>query len=120
MAGFWIAWECGLTRKREVLLIAKRLKVSAREAAAMCMEVWEWAGDQSIDGLVVGLDPADVSAAVGISGIGEAMKQAAWIFHSDGAIQFPNWGRFNSRSAKQRLQAAERKRRQRDRGVTRV
>ena len=111
MAGFWIPWEHGLSRKREVLLIAKSLRVSQREAAAMCMEVWEWAQQQSIDGLVCGFAPADVSMAVGIPGIGEAMEAAGWLRNGVGNVQFPNWDRFNSKPAKARLLNAERQRR---------
>jgi len=123
MAGFWIPWEQGLTRKREVMLIAKRLGISPREAAASCMEVWEWAQDQSMDGLIVGFEPGDVSAAVGIPGLGEAMEGAGWLRSGDGNVQFPNWERFNAKPAKERLLHAERQRRyrnshKRDGGVT--
>jgi hypothetical protein len=53
MAGFWIPWELGLSKKREVMIIARSIGVSRREAAAMCMEVWEWAQEQTLDGLIV-------------------------------------------------------------------
>jgi hypothetical protein len=110
-SGFWIPWECGLTKKREILLIAGQLSVSTREAAAMCMEVWEWAQAQSVDGVVPGLTAEDISRATGIVGVGEAMLRAGWVVESKGGIQFPNWDRFNARSAKARLQNAERQRR---------
>lgn len=113
MAGMWIPWECGLTRKREIIMIAKHLGVSRREAAAMCMEVWEWAQEQSVDGLIVGIDCKDVSDSVGIDGIGESMHEVGWMIDGDGNVQFPNWHRFNSKPAKQRLLCAERKRRER-------
>jgi len=115
MAGMWIPWEIGLASKREVIMIARKLGVSRREAAAMCMEVWAWAQEQSIDGLIVGIVAADVSDATGIAGIGDAMEEAGWLRNGDGNVQFPNWTRFNSKPAKERLQAAERKRRERDR-----
>jgi hypothetical protein len=118
-AGFWIPWECGLTKKREILLIARQQGVSPREAAACCMEVWEWAQSQSVDGVVPDLFPEDISRATDIAGIGEAMLKAGWLVESAGGVQFPNWERFNARSAKARLMAAERKRRERD-SVTRM
>lgn len=111
MAGHWIPWEVGLTQKREVVIVARAMSVSRREAAAMCMEVWEWASDQSVDGLIMGMEPADISEAVSIHGIGEAMERVGWIRNGDGNVQFPNWDRFNARSAKARLLNAERKRR---------
>lgn len=113
MAGHWIPWECGLTRKREIVMIARALDVSRREAAAQCMEVWEWAQEQSIDGLIVGMCAADVSETLGMPGIGEAMEACGWILNGDGNVQFPNWERFNGRPAKRRLLEAERKRRAR-------
>lgn len=111
MAGFWIPWELGLSKKREVMIIARSLNVSRREAAAMCMEVWEWAQSQSVDGVVPGFTAQDVSGATEIPGIGEAMLTAGWVLESDGGIQFPNWERFNAKSAKARLLNAERQRR---------
>jgi hypothetical protein len=114
-AGFWIPWEIGLSKKREVLLIARSLGVSQREAAAICMEVWEWAEGQSVDGLLHGLTPHDLDSAVNVQGIGTAMETAGWLVVSARAVQFPNWDRFNSRSGKARLMAAERKRAERSR-----
>jgi len=111
MAGHWIPWECGLTRKREVVIISRALGVSRLEAAAMCMSVWEWAQDQSLDGLIVGMSPVEISDAVSLPGIGEAMQQAAWLIPGEGCLQCPNWERFNGRPAKARLLNAERKRR---------
>ena len=75
------------------------------------MEVWEWAQSQSVDGVVPGLTAQDVSGATGIPGVGEAMLTAGWVLESEGGIQFPNWERFNAKSAKARLLNAERQRR---------
>ena len=111
MAGMWIPWEIGLTRKREVMMIARTMGVSRREAAAACMEVWEWASDQSVDGLIVGMEKDDVSEAVGIPGIAEAMDAVGWLVNGNGNVQFPNWDRFNSRSARARYLNAARVRR---------
>lgn len=113
MAGFWIKWECGLTRKREVAIIARELNISRREAAAMCMEFWEWASEQSTDGMLAGLDPATISELLGIPGFAEAMLAAGWLKASTGAVQVPNWERHNAKPAKERLLAAERKRKER-------
>ena len=117
MAGYWIPWEVGLTKKREIIMIAQKLAVSRREAAAMCMEVWEWASDQSVDGLIVGVTASGVSDALDVPGLGEAMELAGWLLNGDGNVQFPNWTRYNGRSARARLQAAYRKREQRARAA---
>jgi hypothetical protein len=107
----WIAWSRGLIRKAEVLLISRALECSQREAAAMCMEVWEWAEDQTDNGVIEKLCSEDVSRAVGIPGVGEAMEAAGWLHNGNGMVIFPNWDRFNSKCAKKRLLAVERTRR---------
>jgi len=121
MAGFWIPWEVGLAKKREVLMIAKTLGISRREAAAGCMEVWEWANEQSIDGIVFGVTVEDISDAVGIPGLGEAMQSAGWIFSGERSVQFPNWDRYNAKSARSRFLNASRVRKHRaNNAVTRA
>lgn len=114
MAGFWIAWEVGLTKKQEIFVISKKLGVSRREAAAMCMEVWEWAQNISIDGLIPGINASDVSEAVSVNGIGEAMEKVGWLLNGDGSVQFPKWDRYNGRSAKSRFLNASRVRNHRN------
>ena len=113
MAGFWIPWEVGLTKKREILVIAKTLKVSRREASAICMEVWEWAQNISTDGIIAGIDDGDVSEAVGVDGIGEAMSSVGWLLVGAHGVQFPKWDRYNGRSAKSRFLNASRVRQHR-------
>ncbi len=114
MASQWIPWVVGLQQKPEVVRMAKACGVHPFEMAARCMIVWSWAQDQTVDGVIAGLTPADVSATVGIAGMGEALLAVGWLHDIGDGIAFPNWKRFNGRSAKQRLLAAERKRRQRD------
>ena len=118
MASQWIPWVVGLQQKSEVIRMARACNVTVLEMAARCMVVWVWAQDQTVDGMIKGLSPPDVSATVGIAGMGEAMVTVGWLVDVGDAILFPNWKRFNGRSAKQRLLAAERKRRQRDEDVT--
>ena len=113
MRGYWIPWEVGLEKKREIIVISRHMGVSVLEAASMCMMVWVWAQGESVDGLIPNLTIDDVSLAVGIQGIGKAMAAAGWIVESEGCIQFPNWERFNGRPAKARLIDAERKRKER-------
>ncbi len=112
----WIKWTKGLTRKREVLLIAQRLGVPPTLAAALCMLVWEWADDNTADGCLRGFAPAMISAAVGAPGIAEAMADAdvGWLLDTGDACIFANYERHNGQSAKKRDLAARRKRRERD------
>ena len=115
MAGQWIPWVVGLQQKSEVVRMAKACGVHPYEMAARCMIVWSWAQEQTVDGIVHGLSPADVSSTVGIPGMGEVLESVGWLVDVGDAIAFPNWERFNGRPAKARLLAAERKRRERSR-----
>lgn len=110
MAGLWIPWECGLERKAEVLRIAKRMDVDPCIAAVKCMVVWCWAQDQTVDGIIRGISVSDVSQAVGMPGIGEALESVDWLISDDDFVVFPNWGRFNSEPAKKRAINAHRMR----------
>jgi hypothetical protein len=114
MAGHWIKWEKGLTKKPEVMRIARALGISTYEAAASCMLVWEWADDVTTDGLVVGVTLEDVNQAAGIPGIGEAMQVAGWLIPSSTCIQFPNYARHNGKTAKQRSETNRRMTRMRE------
>ena len=102
MAGDWIKWEKGLVRKAEVIRIARALKATPQHAAACCMQVWEWAEEQTADGCIRGIDIADVSLAVGVPGIGEAMAAADWLRTSGDGIVLPHWDRHNTQPAKAR------------------
>ena len=102
MAGDWIKWEKGLVRKAEVIRIARALKSTPQHAAGCCMQVWEWAEEQTADGSIPGIGLADVSLAVGVPGIGEALAAADWLRTSGDGIVFPHWNRHNAQPAKAR------------------
>lgn len=109
MAGHWIQWEKGLTRKPEVMQIAAALGCTDQHAAACCMLVWEWADDVTVDGLVKArLDAVDRIA--GQPGLADAMADCGWLVVSDSAIQFPHYDRHNGQCAKARAIDAARKR----------
>lgn len=110
MAGDWLKWEKGLARKPEVLRIARALKSSPQHAAGACMQVWEWADDNTIDGIVEGISADDLDTITGMPGIGQAMADVGWLLVLGRDIQFPNFRHHNGDPAKQRAQDAMRKR----------
>ena len=113
MAGDWIAWTKGLTRKREIHLIARRLSVSRREAAALCMEAWEWADAETADGGLPGAMPEDLDAAVNCPGLADALREVGWLILDSDGLTFPNWDYWNSESAKQRILTTRRQQKRR-------
>jgi hypothetical protein len=119
MAGDFIRWQKGLTRKPEVLQVASRLGVSAVTAAGHMMQLWEWADDVTTTGFVPGATPDLMDAIAGLPGLAEAMAATMphpWIEIYDGqGAQFANYERHNGQCAKKRMQENERLRKWRER-----
>lgn len=113
MAGDWIVWTKGLPRRIEVSHIADALGVSRYEAACHCMAAWEWADENTTDGCASGITPERLSDLVNVPGIAQAMVAVGWLLSDGGGVIFPNWSRWNTESAKKRLQDRDRKRRER-------
>ena len=108
MAGHWIKWEKGLLRKPEVMTIAGELGVSDYHAAAVCMAVWEWADDVTIDGNIKA-KPEVVDKVSYQPGLAKAMQDVGWLTVVKDGIRFPNYDRHNGRTAKERALDANRK-----------
>lgn len=113
MAGDWIPWVKGLTKKLEVLTIAERTNKTPHEVAAILMEFWEWADAETEDGLLRGISVRSLSAShADIDGtFVRAMSEVGWLFVRDNnVIEVPNFERWMGRSAKRRLKETERRR----------
>jgi hypothetical protein len=115
MAGDWIPWDKTLTRKPEVGIIAHITGLSRREVAATLMEFWSWVDDHSEDGILVGTSVPILSLIVG--DISEqflrAIVSVGWLLEFDGSVAVPHFDTWIGCSAKRRLKAARKKRRQR-------
>jgi len=114
MANDWIVWTVGLTRKPEVFRLARALDISRREAAAACMEMWEWADANTADGHAPGVTFVDLDQVIGVTGFGQALANVGWLEAEDEGVRFPNFDRWNTSPTKSRLRARERKRRERE------
>lgn len=124
MAGNWIKWVKGLTRKREVAVLASKLGRDRREIAGRLMELWEWCDDNLSDSdydesgsasVVIG-DKAFIDDTVGLVGFADAMvsPEVAWLVLGDGGrITFPNFASHNGNTAKNRLYEQKKKANQR-------
>lgn len=118
MAGDWIKWTKGLAKKREVLAIASALSLDRRIVASACMEVWEWADDNTENGHVPSVTESFIDCHAGINGLAAQLTAYGWLLQDGaGGIIFPKFDRHNGKSAKNRVLASERKRKERD-GVT--
>lgn len=114
MAGDWIKWTVGLTRKREVIAIAAAMNLSRREVAAMLMEIWEWADANTSTGHVPSVTYVTLDEFVNCDGFAHSMSKEGWLVCGEDSVTFPNFTRHNGKSAKERALAADRKRKQRE------
>jgi hypothetical protein len=115
MAAEWIPRQKGLNRKQEVLDIARATGKDRRWVADVLMEFWEWCDAELIEGHA---DNRKVSDLVELiqgtdEGFWIAVISAGWLRVTRKGLAIPNFERWLGRSAKRRLQDAERKRQSR-------
>jgi hypothetical protein len=116
MAEVWIKWGKGLSRRREISVLARKLNISRREAACACMEMWEWADQETTDGHIRGATRDDIDLLLGLPGFGSALEsdEVGWLRSTERGITFPRWERHNGKTAKLRALEQRKKKRQRD------
>jgi hypothetical protein len=116
MAGDWIKWSKGLTRKMEILQMSARLHIAPAHAAGTLMQLMEWV-DENVsvfdsDGNAhVTLGPLQSSAldvTLGVSGFMEAMAEVGWIRIENDDLVFVHAERHNGKTAKARALTKER------------
>lgn len=127
MAGDWVKWVKGLASRREVIVIASKMRRDPHEIAGRLMVFWEWCDENFSDDDVVGENvslilgdncPAFVDALCGLPGMADALStpEVNWLqFRSGGQIVFPNLARHNGTSAKTRAYDQKKKKAQRNR-----
>lgn len=125
MAGDWIKWSKGLTKKREVVVMAAKLGLSRPETAARLMMLFEWCDDNLSDSdfdadgnasLVIG-DKVFIDDEVGVRGFADAMAspEVGWLILADGGrVTFPKFDNHNGNTAKKRLYEQKKKAKQRN------
>ena len=111
----WLKWNCGLTRKREILIMASALSMRPVYVAAHFMLVMEWADGETDTGDIAGLPVSVLDEYAQCSGFGQAMVNVGWVEVYYGGFRFTNYERHNGTSTKKRLAAASRQNRKRDR-----
>jgi hypothetical protein len=110
MAGDWIKWVKGLTRKHEIMQIAARLHMRPQDAAGTFMELMEWVDDNVAKYDAHGnahvtlgpLQSSSLDVTLGVGGFMEAMAEAGWILVKDDDLIFKNAERHNGQTAKAR------------------
>ncbi len=117
MAGDWIAWQKGLARKPKVLFIARKTGQSRREVAATLAEFWEWADEQSEDGLLPHMSLADLRETIPETTklFWDLVVKVGWLAIEPNGLRVPHFNDWNGESAKKRLRETQRKKAYRER-----
>lgn len=113
MAGDFIRWQKGLSRKPEVLQVARRLGISPAAAAGHMMVLWEWADDVTVDGNVPGATADLMDSIAGMPNLCDALQRTMphpWLLLDSSGATFVRYERHNGQCAKRRMADAERKR----------
>lgn len=114
MAGDWIKLQHVTPDKPEIYRIAAELGVTPEDAFGRCCRVWIWADQQSLNGHALRVTNVTLDSVARRDGFATALLAAGWLVSNpDGTISFPNFGRHNGETAKNRALAAERKAKQR-------
>ena len=111
MAGDWIAYTKGLSRKPEVLAIAERTGRDRRVVACLLLEFWEWADGETEDGLLPALSVRSLSAICPDTddAFWRSVVAVGWLVVKKEALVIPNFRRWMGASAKRRLKESRRK-----------
>ncbi len=112
MAGDWIKIEKTLTRKPEVLQIARLTGLDPWSVVGRLIDVWSWADAITEDGTIDNVGVEVVDTIAGHRGFAQAMaatRPLAWLLIDDHGITIPAYERHNGTSAKKRASNTRRK-----------
>lgn len=109
----WIPMRVGLGDDHSVLYLARALRREPDEIVGKLHRLWGWAGEQTVDGHIPWVDHAAIDRVTRCEGFAAALEKVRWLFVSGDDCQIPKWERWNSESAKKRLEATLRQRQSR-------
>ncbi|MES9826546.1 MAG: hypothetical protein ABW127_19165 [Candidatus Thiodiazotropha endolucinida] len=113
MAGDWVKFQIDTFEKPEVIKIADDLGIPEEHAAGCLLKVWCWFDRQSRDGHVLSVTEKYIDRLTRVTDFAQVMQKVGWLILSDDGLTIPNFDRHNGTSAKTRVLAAERKRKER-------
>jgi hypothetical protein len=109
MAGDWIKVEENMPDKPEVWLMGSILGIDGDMVAGKLLRVWAWASRNcNADGVTNVTVLPLLDRCTGVMGFSAAMQQVGWLAVSGEVVQFPNFERHCSQTAKDRANANRR------------
>lgn len=106
----WIKVDAHLSRKPEVVAMARILKKPKAHIVGLLVEFWSWLDANSSNGVVTLLSVDDIDDVVLTQGFGVALMHVKWLLYDEltQTCTVPNFERHNGKSAKKRALNAER------------
>lgn len=86
-----LTWPVGLTKRREVIVLADRTGVTPREAAAAWMEFLEWVSDQQTAGVLKGVRLETIDRLTGLSGFAACLADDLWLSERSDGVHVRQW-----------------------------
>ena len=110
MAGDWIPIRCDLHEDPDVISVALSLGITEDEVVGKLVRLWSWANRMSANGLAPSVTFVWLNSYLRLQGFCEALEAVGWLAQTNNGIEIPKFDRYNSHSAKRRLQDSKRKR----------
>lgn len=103
--GDWIPVGCDLTRRPQVVQMAKVLKMSRWEVSGMAIDFWSWVFRNTKTGTLHGFNLDDLRSATGLPiEFLRALVSVFWLTKRENGLFVPGAKRWLSNNAKNRLQ----------------
>jgi len=114
MAGDWIKVRANLPDDPAVFRMAATHAMTTEQVVGHLIRVWAWATDQLSNGHAPSVTLSQLDHVASVTGFGQSMVEVGWLHADASGLTFPKWDRHLSQGAKQRMQACERKAKERE------
>lgn len=108
MAGDWIPVRTDIFDDPAVISIAGAVELDEYAVVGRLLRLWSWANRHLATGNAESVTVSWIDRYVGTAGFAAAMLNAGWLRTRSGGVEFPNFERWNSQSAKKRALTAKR------------
>ena len=108
MATDWIKVRSGIHDEPETIGIALRTTLDEHAVVGRLIKLWAWADQKSCDGFVPNVVPEWIDRFVQCDGFSDAMRTVRWLIVRNGGVEFPDFLKHNTETAKQRALKARR------------